>query len=242
MALIGFSLPIAEASGQMDQQIVFSRWRQSPVLRTWTRGSNPDSTDQLTIRNQLSAITKNWDTLTPSQRASWRAYAVANPITNRLGKSVTSTSLGTYVAFESIRRIAQASSSFLTTAPSGTRPAAPTLSEVSTVLSSFDGTINLYCNTSTTPATNRKIYFRIYLPPTSAWTPRYELTKSINGLVASSFPTLIANSGGDGAEYTVPTNLELEVGKFVMISAQVCDEFGRLSLPAVVGSTITAAP
>lgn len=70
---------------------MYTRARRVPV--------NPNTSLQVAARQALADATQAWrDVLTAGQRAAWESYALASPVTNRLGQAITLTGQAAYVA------------------------------------------------------------------------------------------------------------------------------------------------
>lgn len=70
--------------------VVASRNAGGAYLRNRTVPVNPNSTQQQAVRAAFGTMSQYWGTtLTGAQRSGWDAYAVATPLVNRLGDSIT---------------------------------------------------------------------------------------------------------------------------------------------------------
>lgn len=72
---------ITDARGRLGE-VVFSIWKTGVqyVRQVANVISNPQSADQMAIRNNLSVNSKAWyDTLTPAQRSGWNDWAATSP-------------------------------------------------------------------------------------------------------------------------------------------------------------------
>ena len=119
--LIKLRAPAALASGKQGNQFVYFPWRGVQVGRDYVTPTNPQTPDQILVRNHLTTLAQSWASLSPSEVLSWQNYAAANPRINRLGESVVSTALGMYVAFNSILMAREDSP--IDTAPTGSATA-----------------------------------------------------------------------------------------------------------------------
>lgn len=83
---------IVPIHGQMSGSIgdnVYSHNKGGPYVRRRSIPINPSTDRQSAVRGNLSTAARAWQALTQIQREAWSAYAVANPVLNRLGQSIT---------------------------------------------------------------------------------------------------------------------------------------------------------
>lgn len=67
----------------------FARNKGGSYLKRKPHGTNPRSTQQLVARSRMNHVGKYYSfTLSDADRATWRAYAAANSVVNRLGNTV----------------------------------------------------------------------------------------------------------------------------------------------------------
>lgn len=66
---------------------VASKNKAGNYLRTRVTPTNPNSTAQQSVRNQLTQISQAWRSLTEAQRAGWQAAAISFPYTDVFGNS-----------------------------------------------------------------------------------------------------------------------------------------------------------
>lgn len=86
MATVLDPLHSVEAVGSFNVQ-TFSKHKGQAVVRTRTAPGNPQSARQLLIRGYQTAASRAWAGLSDANRANWADYALAHPVTNRLGQS-----------------------------------------------------------------------------------------------------------------------------------------------------------
>lgn len=81
-----FKSPIfSQASGSIGGT-TFSRNRGGMYTRNRAIPTNPNTANQVAVRTYLGTAVNAWsNTLTPAQRAGWRAYGDNTPMTNKLG-------------------------------------------------------------------------------------------------------------------------------------------------------------
>jgi len=97
MALIKFGGGIADMRGSIAGT-TFARNRFGAYARNRTKPVNPNSSRQVTARNNLSSVVQAWyDVLTAVQRANWATYAAAVPWINALGESQYLTGFNMFV-------------------------------------------------------------------------------------------------------------------------------------------------
>lgn len=73
--------PVEYIHGALSKQpgIVAFPWRNLQCARAWVKPANPNSTDQAAIRNILAQCAQGYQLITAENRASWTAFAAANP-------------------------------------------------------------------------------------------------------------------------------------------------------------------
>lgn len=80
MARVGFSALLSSASGAVGD-VVFSRWKGTPYVRTRVIPSNPRSGDQCKQRHVLSVALLLWQSIKAAAKAPWdhsvSAYAIS---------------------------------------------------------------------------------------------------------------------------------------------------------------------
>jgi hypothetical protein len=97
MALIKAGGLIAEIRGSLGGS-VFARNRGGAYVRNRSVGINPQSVDQVRVRQVFSDLAVLWSsTLTESQRDAWEQYAANVPLINPLGEARQVTGLNMYV-------------------------------------------------------------------------------------------------------------------------------------------------
>ena len=95
---------LQKASGSVGGS-TYSRNRGGQYIRARTTPTNPSSAPQQAQRALLSSLVAAWGALTTSQRDAWNAYAVANPITDKLGEPRNAGGLGLFIKAQSARRL-----------------------------------------------------------------------------------------------------------------------------------------
>jgi len=99
--------PIKEMSGSLSKGrgIVLSNWRGVNIARQYAIPRNPQSTDQVLIRNILTQCAQAFQSISLVQKAAWAAYAALNPSTWK-GTDYQIPEISAYVRINSYRLIA----------------------------------------------------------------------------------------------------------------------------------------
>lgn len=220
MALMALQFPVDRISGRLKNNSnvnTFNRGQQ--VLRTFTNPSNPDTADQQAVRTAFSLLTKNWKVLDQSVRDAWTAFAVANPIKNRLGNVVGRTGLSAYVELGSIHYFR--TGALLAVSPTLSQPGP--ISNIVFANSMPDDDQMDFTITHSLPSTTN-IWYMIRATPTiisPAVTPGLSLYRLIKGVNSGSFfaaaaspdavtvaPTKYIYEGYDGSD--APVGIEVQ--------------------------------
>jgi len=94
---------IAAGSGSIGG-CVYSRNRSGPYIRNRSIPVNPGSDFQSAIRGAFATLVARWtEILTAQQRDSWDSYAIAVPVTDALGRSITLTGQNHYIRSNTAR-------------------------------------------------------------------------------------------------------------------------------------------
>ena len=120
MALIKFGPMVSEASGKIGGS-VYARNRGGAYVRDWTKPLKSTSPAALAAKSRLAAYSQAWQALTDAQRASWKAWAAANPVINRLGESRVLSGNQAYVQINGV--LGAIGSATVSVPPTGTAPA-----------------------------------------------------------------------------------------------------------------------
>lgn len=121
MALVKFGPMVAEVSGKIGGS-VYARNRGGAYVRDWTKPLVSTSSYALAAKARLAAYAQAWQGLTDAQRASWKAWAQSNPITNRLGEPRVLSGSQAYVQINGV--LGAIGSSTISVPPTGTAPLA----------------------------------------------------------------------------------------------------------------------
>ena len=82
--LVKYSALVSDMSGKLNGSVA-SRNRGGQYLRNKTTPLNPQTAQQVQVRNQFGIISGSWRALTDNDRASWNDSAVNFPYTNVFG-------------------------------------------------------------------------------------------------------------------------------------------------------------
>ncbi len=74
MAKVTYNTLIKDVRNRLDN-VVFSKWKDTSYVRPYTKPSNPNSPEQLKIRNAFSRLVKNWKEADGLLLKSWNNYA-----------------------------------------------------------------------------------------------------------------------------------------------------------------------
>jgi len=84
--------------------LVFSKWRGLQVARRLVVPANPGTTEQDTIRGYLATAAAAFQSVTPSEKLDWEAWAEINA-SNILGQRVVRPAISEYCAINVMRQI-----------------------------------------------------------------------------------------------------------------------------------------
>ncbi len=120
----------------------FSANKSGPYARVWSKGANPRSTPQSDQRGRLGSIAASWRDLTQVQRDDWIAYAIdpAQALINSLSETYFASGFNWYIRIND--HLELASEARRVDAPTLTRPIAPIIEEVGTLLYKTGGSAN----------------------------------------------------------------------------------------------------
>ena len=88
MALITPGPLAGQISGRLASTI-FSHNKGGPYVRNGTIPTTSTTEYALAAKAALQAASATWQGFTAAQRLAWSSFALENPVTNRLGKSIT---------------------------------------------------------------------------------------------------------------------------------------------------------
>lgn len=110
--------------------ITFSANKAGPYARSWSKGSNPQSTKQTEQRARLSSLPNSWRILTPAQQTAWDTFAAlpAQELTDSLGETYVLSGYGWYVKTNTRNLVM--GDPLRSAVPTIARPPAPTISSV----------------------------------------------------------------------------------------------------------------
>lgn len=222
--LVKFAAPVASASGKQDDSLVYMAWRGVPCARSYVKPSNPQSTNQTTVRTYFSQLTKAFAGLATGERASWSTYAANNLVNDRMGRQVRSTALGCYVQLGALNKIRGVAA--VATAPTTAAPSGITAVSAVTVLSSANTSLLITHGYST--ITNLFVLVR-YMPVSSvAVTADPRRMSLICGATSASIVALKAS--GQTYAYTNIREAMIDGTRYI-VSVQIVDQYGQSSVP-----------
>jgi hypothetical protein len=227
MALMGLQFPASRISGRLKNNSNVNSWNNGQqILRAFTMPPNPDTTDQQAVRTAFSLLTKNWKLLTTAQTDAWNAFAVANPITNRLGNLVPRTGLSAYVELGSIHYYRTAA--LLSAAPTLPRPAPPSSLDLD-IAQTGGQNLNFNIVHSLPSVANTWWLVRATEPLESVKvTPALNRYRMIEGVGAGSF--IAAAASPDNVAFT-PTKYDYADGDYYGVEVQTVNIEGWTSVP-----------
>lgn len=75
MAKVQGPLFSVDARGKIADSLVFMGWRGIKTVRSYAVPSNPNTPDQMRVRNNFMIATQKWKELTGRDQNAWRAFA-----------------------------------------------------------------------------------------------------------------------------------------------------------------------
>jgi len=88
MALITLGSMVGQASGRVGS-VIYSHNRGGSYVRNGTIPITSTTAEALAAKIRLGSLASAWQGLSDAVRLSWRSYAEANPVLNRLGQTIT---------------------------------------------------------------------------------------------------------------------------------------------------------
>lgn len=197
MALVKHSVLYDRVSGRVGQANVVNTWnRGQSVVRAFTQPLNPDSDDQQTIRSYFSAITKEWQQVSESDRDAWAAWAATHAVINRLGTEVSRSALSAYAQL-GINVMIRTGSGPAGPAPTLAQPGAPT--NITTTTGQVAGDLTFVLDHAEASIVNKFLYVSITPALTSdAINPKLSAYRMIEGVATTSVQALQTT----GSDYT----------------------------------------
>jgi len=103
---VKYVMPVEFVSGAMSpgKGVVGFNWRGLPVLRSYTIPRNPQTVDQVSIRNILTQCAQGFQGITPTQKLNWATYASDKPNMWE-GTEYTIPEISAYVKINTFRKI-----------------------------------------------------------------------------------------------------------------------------------------
>jgi hypothetical protein len=231
MALVKFGGGITAMSGSIAGN-TFARNATSYYVRARTKPVNPNTTYQVAMRTYVKYLTQRWrDTLTPTQRLTWQAYANGVSMKNKLGEVIHLSGFNMYIRYNSVRLQAQNSKADSCLGPPALIEGDPTFAVAASVVAgklsiTWDDTLpwgdiaaSIECIWQGTPQNATRNYFSGPWRYAGSW-PGNSVTKPY--LMDPAFP-LVAGQ---------------KIWIYGRIATGPLD--GRLSEPMIASCTITA--
>lgn len=75
MARVKAPLFSLDASGQLGEAVVYSKWKGREYVREYTIPQNPQSTTQTNVRYAWELLVAKWQSLTPTDWDNWDLFA-----------------------------------------------------------------------------------------------------------------------------------------------------------------------
>ena len=75
MARVKAPLFSLDASGQLGEAIVYSKWKGREYVREYTIPQNPQSTTQVNVRLAWEKLVASWQGETPTYQTTWDTFA-----------------------------------------------------------------------------------------------------------------------------------------------------------------------
>jgi hypothetical protein len=226
MALMGLQFPAARLSGRLKNNSNVNSWNNGQqILRAFTATTNIPTDDQQAVNTAFSLLTKQWKLLSDANTDAWTAFAVANPVKNRLGNTVPRTGLSAYVELGSIHYFR--TGLLLAAAPVLGRPAPPTSIDVPGAQT--PGTLSFDIIHSLPSVAD--IWWLVRMTsalPSIKVTPALGLYRMIEGVGADSF--LAAAISPDAVTFS-PTKYTLQDQAWFGIEVQSVNAEGWTSTP-----------
>ena len=156
---------LAQASGSVGGA-TYSRNKGGMYIRSRSLVITPKTSFQVTAQNAIKTLSARWSTLTASQRAAWKTYAVNTPILNKLGESRVIPELSWYIRCNSPRLQALGATGIIDIAP--TTFGIGTLTAPTITVDHTTGIHLTFTNTDTWAATTGGYLFVYQARPQSA--------------------------------------------------------------------------
>lgn len=121
MAIFTAGLAVGQISGRVAGS-VYSHNRGGPYIRNGTIPVTSTTPAAIAAKTRLASVSQDWQDLSAAVRLAFRTWAQANPVTNRLGKSITLTGHQWFVALNT--RLEQAEQTPIVVPPDQPAPTA----------------------------------------------------------------------------------------------------------------------
>ena len=129
MAIIKLGATVVGIRGTVGG-LTFSANKSGPLVRAWSKGSNPRTSFQTGQRSTIATIPALWTALTPAEQAAWDTFAAlpAQDRTNRLGETFSASGFNWFTLINT--RLLNIGRASRTAVPTQAVPAAPTISSL----------------------------------------------------------------------------------------------------------------
>jgi hypothetical protein len=102
MAKVKYGAMVTDARGSIDG-VVYSKSQYGAYVRVKVSPKQPQTAFQLNVRQTLAALSQAWGSvLDPGQRAAWKVFAAAHPVTDVFGNSQTLSAIAMYVRVNAV--------------------------------------------------------------------------------------------------------------------------------------------
>lgn len=212
--LIRPAAPAAQISGKQDNSIVFFTWRGIQAARSYAVPLNPQTGQQVVVRNVLSTLSKAWKTLTEAERNSFYETAQNTVLTDRLGRPFLPTAINMFIKSNTNRLYMGLPINTTGSAevPAPLTAATATASQASsTVVITFDYPV----------PEDKVIKVQMETLPAETWTPNKDRSRFIHGVNASSYEIMGAPSGVQTITYAA---VSLLIDTTIALWVTVVDE------------------
>lgn len=175
--------------------LVFNTWRGINTVKTNTSPTGQGTAKRLAAQARISAISKEWATLTDVQRAAWSQYATDHPVTDWTGSPKRLTGMNWFVKCNAL--LDMIGEAHVTAAPGVAAPDPMTGFN----LTFATGTISAVW-TAPTAATKEVVFFSTG-PQSKGITGKIEQAQYLSHHAASETTPLAIITGATTGRYTV---------------------------------------
>jgi hypothetical protein len=190
---MALTFPVGELSGKGGGPfgLVYFQWRGLQVARRMVQPSNPQTAEQQGMRGFMTAAAVAFQSLTPSEKADWDAWAEINA-SQILGQDVVRPAISEYCGVNCVRQIAGA-------AIDDAAPTAKTdfaITGITSVTNTGPGTsLDIVFTHNASVTTNRKVLVRTTLALASQLVvPKKSDYRTVEGVLAGGSVVALAAS------------------------------------------------